>query len=62
MKVSVWKFDDGSYSICCDKEVVEMLVDTITGKVDSLIYDSEYDKAKDYLIARSDILEKLDEE
>lgn len=62
MKACVWKFDDGSYSISCDKEVVDMLVDCITTRVDELIYDSEYDKAKDYLIARSNILEKMNEE
>lgn len=59
MKVNIWKYDD-RYSVECDKELVEMLVDTITERVDSLVYDDEYDKAKDYLIARSKILEAMD--
>ena len=61
MKVNnVWKYEGDNYSIDCDKEVLEMLVDAITGEVDSLVYDSEYDKAKEYLIARSKILEEMD--
>ena len=59
MKVNIWKYDD-RYSVECDEELVEMLVDTITERVDSLVYDDEYDKAKDYLIARSKILEAMD--
>lgn len=59
MKVNIWKYDD-RYSIECDEELVKKLVDTITNDVDTLVYDSEYDKAKDYLIARSKILEAMD--
>lgn len=59
MKISIWKYDD-RYSIECDKELVEKLVDAITDDVDSLVYDDEYEKAKEYLIARSKILEAME--